>query len=108
MAKNTHLEHLEDDIFNEGSAGATNALNFLKALRDMLSEGSGGSGIKITTKWDGAPAVICGRDPENGKFFVGTKSVFNKVDAKIVYTDEDADRLYGGSTVGQILKCPSY
>ncbi len=109
MAKNTHLEHLEDDIFNEGSAGAINALNFLKALRDMLSEGSGGSGIKITTKWDGAPAVICGRDPENGKFFVGTKSVFNKVDAKIVYTDEDADRLYGGSTVGQILKvCLKY
>jgi hypothetical protein len=60
MAKNTHLEHLEDDIFNQGSAGATNAVNFLKSLRDMLTENSGGSAIKVTTKWDGAPAIVCG------------------------------------------------
>ena len=32
----------------------------------------------MTVKWDGAPAIICGINPENGKFFVGTKSVFNK------------------------------
>lgn len=109
MAKNTHLEHLEDDIFNQGSAGATNAINFLKALRDMLTEGSGGSKVKITTKWDGAPAVICGRNPETKQFFVGTKSVFNKTDPKIVYSDADADKFYAGSTVGQILKlCLKY
>ena len=109
MAKNTHLEHLEDDIFNQGSAGATNAINFLKALRDMLTEGSGGSKVKITTKWDGAPAVICGRNPETKQFFVGTKSVFNKTDPKIVYSDADADRFYAGSTVGSILKlCLKY
>ena len=76
MAKNTHLEHLEDDIFNQGYAGATNAVNFLKSLRDMLSDSSGGSNVKVTTKWDGAPAVVCGTNPDNGKFFVGTKSVF--------------------------------
>ncbi len=104
MAKNTHLEHLEDDIFNQGYAGATNAVNFLKSLRDMLSDGSGGSNVKVTTKWDGAPAIICGKNPQTGKFFVGTKSVFNKSDPKIVYSAGDADRYYAGSTVGQILK----
>ncbi len=109
MAKNTHLEHLEDDIFNQGSAGATNALNFLKSLRDMLSDNTGGGNVRVTTKWDGAPAIICGKNPANGKFFVGTKSVFNKVDPKIVYTASDADRFYGGSTVGLILKkCLEY
>ena len=52
MAKNTHLEHLEDDIFNSGTAGVTNSINFLKSLRDMLTEGDGGLAMKVTTKWD--------------------------------------------------------
>ena len=104
MAKNTHLEHLEDDIFNSGPAGVTNSINFLKSLRDMLTEGDGQSAMKVTTKWDGAPAVICGRDPQSQRFFVGTKSVFNKTDPKIVYSEADADRIYPGSTVGSILK----
>ena len=90
MAKNTHLEHIEDDVFNFGYAGALNAINFLKSLRDMLSENSGGNKIKLTTKWDGSPAIICGIHPENGKFFIGTKSVFNK-DPKIMFNLEDAD-----------------
>ena len=104
MAKNTHLEHLEDDIFNSGPAGVTNSINFLKSLRDMLTEGDGQSAMKVTTKWDGAPAVICGRNPQDGRFFVGTKSVFNKTNPKVVYSEADADRLYPGSTVGSILK----
>ena len=104
MAKNTHLEHLEDDIFNSGTAGVTNSINFLKSLRDMLTEGDGQSQMKVTTKWDGAPAIVCGRNPQDGRFFVGTKSVFNKTNPKVVYSEADADRLYAGSTVGSILK----
>ena len=104
MAKNTHLEHLEDDIFNSGTAGVTNSINFLKSLRDMLTEGDGGLAMKVTTKWDGAPAIVCGRNPQDGRFFVGTKSVFNKTTPKVVYSEADADRLYAGSTVGSILK----
>ena len=104
MAKNTHLEHLEDDIFNSGTAGVTNSINFLKSLRDMLTEGDGGSKMKVTTKWDGAPAIVCGRNPQDGRFFVGTKSVFNKTNPKVVYSEADADRLYPGQTVGGILK----
>jgi len=104
MAKNTHLEHLEDDIFNSGTAGVTNSINFLKSLRDMLTEGDGQTSMKVTTKWDGAPAIVCGRNPQDGRFFVGTKSVFNKTTPKVVYSEADADRLYPGSTVGSILK----
>ena len=58
MAKNTHLEHLEDDIFNNGYPGAQNAIGFLESLRDMLTTGHGGSDVKVTTKWDGAPAIV--------------------------------------------------
>ena len=77
--KNTHLEHLEDDIINNGYAGGENAVNFLKATADLLS-GNSTKSVNVTVKWDGAPAIVCGPSPENGKFFVGTKSVFNKTD----------------------------
>ncbi|UNH61258.1 hypothetical protein SSZBM1_141 [Synechococcus phage S-SZBM1] len=95
MAKNTHLEHLEDDIFNNGYAGAQNALNFLGSLRDMLTTGSGGGNTKVTVKWDGAPAIFCGIDPETDMFFVGTKSVFAKSEPKICYSEDDIDIWYG-------------
>jgi len=105
MAKNTHLEHLEDDIFNQGYAGATNALNFLQSLRDMLSSGKGGNNTKVTVKWDGAPAIICGTDPETGLFFVGNKSVFNKTTPKICYSHADIDHWYSGSLNPIMKQC---
>ena len=104
MSKNTHLEHLEDDIFNQGYAGATNAINFLESLRDMLTTGHGGSSTKVTVKWDGAPAIICGTDPKNGEFFVGTKSVFNKTEPKICFNDELIDYYYPTGAIAGILK----
>ena len=79
--KNTHLEHLEDNILNGGSQGGKEAVAFLRSLGDMLDQGS--ADARVTVKWDGAPAIICGVNPENGRFFVGTKSVFNKVNPKI-------------------------
>ena len=79
--KNTHLEHIEDLIFNEGYAGAQRAFNYLDAVKGLL-EGGQPEG-KVTVKWDGAPAIICGIDPEDSKFFVGTKSVFNEKTPKV-------------------------
>ena len=101
MAKNTHLEHLEDDIFNNGYAGANNAIGFLESLRDMLTTGHGGNDVKVTTKWDGAPAIVCGR--LEGRFFVGTKSVFNKTQPKICFDEEFIDLHYPGG-LNSILK----
>ncbi len=100
--KNTHLEHLEDDILNNGAQGGRDAIAFLRSLGKMLSQGD--SGMRITTKWDGAPAVICGTDPENGKFFVGTKSVFNKTSPKICYSETDVDSLYPSGGLNEKLK----
>ena len=106
MSKNTHLEHLEDDIFNNGYAGAVNAINFLTSLRDMLTTGKGGTQTKVTVKWDGAPAIFCGTDPEVGAFFVGTKSVFAKGEPKICYTHEDIDTWYGDHPIkSKLHKC---
>ena len=101
--KNTHLEHLEDDIINRGSSGGVNAINFLKSVRDMLA-GNSGAKINTTVKWDGAPAIICGVNPENGKFFVGTKSVFN-VTPKINYTTADIRRNHTGAVAQKLSVC---
>ena len=99
--KNTHLEHLEDDIINNGVKGGENAINFLKSVRNMLAGNTGGA-VNMTVKWDGAPAIICGQNPENGKFFVGTKSVFN-VTPKINYSLSDIKRNHGTSGAGEKL-----
>jgi len=84
-AKNLHLEHLEDEIINQGIDGGRGAINFLQGLRDML-KGNAQSGVKMTVKWDGAPAIFCGKHPETGQFFVAKKSLFNKT--PLFYTSE--------------------
>ena len=66
--KNLHLEHIEDEILNFGISGGRSAINFLRSLRDMLT-GSASSSVDVTVKWDGAPAIFCGIDPEDGRFF---------------------------------------
>ena len=92
-SKNTHLEHVEDLIFNNGWAGAEEALNYIDSLRHMLAEGTGTT-TQLTVKWDGSPAIVCGTDPEDGKFFVGTKSVFAKGEPKRCKSTKDIQQWY--------------
>jgi len=100
--KNLHLEHIEDQVLNRGVAGAREAINFLQSLRNMLA-GHADTKMNITTKWDGAPAVFAGTNPENGKFFVGTKGIFAK-NAKLNYTDDDIDRNHPSEGLNAKLK----
>ena len=75
--KNLHLEHIEDEILNDGIHGARASINFIQSLRDMLA-GTAKTSVNVSTKWDGAPAIFAGTDPSDGQFFVAKKSVFNK------------------------------
>lgn len=75
--KNLHLEHLEDEIINNGIDGGRASINFLRGLRDMM-KGSVKRSVNMTVKWDGAPALFVGKHPEDGRFFVAKKSLFNK------------------------------
>ena len=70
------MEHLEDIVIKHGVVGARQAINFLQALRDALA-GRASDSVNTTVKWDGAPAIIVGRD-EDDKLFVATKSYFSK------------------------------
>lgn len=92
--KNVHLEHVEDLVYNEGYVGAQKALNYMEGVRRMFAQGEG-EPTKVTVKWDGAPAIICGTDPADGKFFVGTKSVFSKTEPKLCKSTADIKKFYG-------------
>ena len=94
MAKaNTHLTHLEELVLTRGPEGYNKARGFLLSLLKTL-KGNTSSKVQTSVKWDGAPAIFAGINPENGKFFVGTKSIFNKV-PKINYTKEDIIKNHG-------------
>jgi len=90
-AKNTHMTHIEDLILDGGVKGARQAILALRSLRDMLS-GNAKAPVDISVKWDGAPAVFAGVDPEDGQFFVAKKGIFAK-NPKVYknHADIDAD-----------------
>ena len=90
---NTHLTHLEELVLTQGKAGYKQAKSF---LIELIKKFKGNSNAKVNTsvKWDGAPAMFVGINPDNGKFFVGTKSVFNK-EPKINYTKDDVEMNHG-------------
>jgi hypothetical protein len=100
--KNIHLEHLEDLVLNKGIYGVGDCIDFLTSLTNMLN-GHSKVGMNITTKWDGAPSVVVGINPENHKFFVGTKSVFSKT-PKINYTESDIEQNHESPELRDKLK----
>ena len=107
MAKaNKHLTHVEDRILIDGKRGADDAIKILKEMGKFLS-GTPGPSVSVTTKWDGAPAVVCGIDPTDGKFFVGTKSVFAKT-PKLCKTEDDITRMYSGELADKLKASLKY
>ena len=88
--KNLHLEHPEDTIL-------TGDLSCLDWFVDPDSF--------ISTKMDGAPAIVWGTNPANGKFFVGTKAVFNKVKIRIAHSHHEIDQFYEGKVARILHTC---
>ena len=84
--QNKHLEHPED-VAIQSKQHLKQVIEYYRAI--------GRSTHHITVKYDGAPAIVFGTTPENGLFFVGTKSVFNKRKIKINYTHSDIERYHG-------------
>lgn len=102
--KRTHLEHIEDIVLTDGYEGGKAVLEYFRGLLLTL-KGSSSESVSVSVKWDGAPAVVCGTNPDNGRFFVGTKSVFAQ-SPKINYTKKDIAQNHGTDDLGQkLLKC---
>ena len=104
--KNKHLDHLEDRIILDGVAGGMEAIKILKEMGKLLS-GKPSPGLMVTTKWDGAPAIVCGWDPADGQFFVGTKSVFAK-QPKLMKSQQQIIEEYNGALIGKLSACLQY
>ena len=85
--KNTHMTHIEDKVIYGGVNGTRQAIMALRELRDMLKGEHAGS---VSVKWDGAPAIFAGTDPNDGRFFVAKKGIFNK-NPKVYKTPADVD-----------------
>jgi hypothetical protein len=94
------MEHIEDNVLNGGVDGARQAINFLRSLRDMLS-GSSTAAVDTTVKWDGAPAIFAGVDPNDGKFFVAKKGIFNK-NPKVYKSEADIDADTSGDLASKL------
>lgn len=79
-----HIDHLEENIINNGKQGVIEALDYINnAIQYFVSE----TDYKISTKADGSPAIVAGKDPK-GNFFVASKSAFAK-NPKINYSIDD-------------------
>jgi hypothetical protein len=76
-ARNTHMDHIEDSVFLDGVKGTRQAIQYIQQMRDTLS-GTTQRPMSMTVKWDGAPAIFCGLDPADDKFFVAKKGIFNQ------------------------------
>ena len=87
-----HIEHPEDSVL-------TGDLSFLDAIRNRGT---------LSVKMDGAPAIVWGKNPATGNFFVGTKSVFNKVKIKINESHQDIDKNHTGEVATILHKCFDY
>lgn len=101
--KNTHMTHLDDAVIYGGVDGARQAINALRAMRDMLAGNAKGS-YDVTVKWDGAPAVFAGTDPRDGEFFVAKKGVFNK-NPKVYKTNAEVDADTSGDLADKLKIC---
>jgi hypothetical protein len=91
-AKLKHIHHAEDRPILHGSKGFEHTFNALNQAHNHIK--SGGHSSELTMKYDGAPSLVFGHNPENGKFFVASKSAFNK-NPKINYTPKDIEKNHG-------------
>ena len=87
-----HLHHAEENVFHPNAFDHTH--KSLENMHHQLKHGEKAENMHVSTKADGSPSVVYGHHPKTGKFFVGTKSVFNK-EPKINYTHEDIDKNHG-------------
>lgn len=94
MEKLKHLEHLEDHLIDSYHGGFKHAFKLLNNVHRSITSKTPDEKTTVTTKYDGSPSILFGTHPENGKFFVATKSAFNK-EPKISHTPEDVDKHHG-------------
>jgi murein DD-endopeptidase MepM/ murein hydrolase activator NlpD len=93
-----HLDHAEDALVRGNGRGFLDMVSALSHTHDYLAGGRRRPNYALSMKMDGSPSIVFGHDPNNSKFFVGTKSFFNKL-PKVNYKDADIDANHGNQPV---------
>ena len=76
------IEHLEDYIFRNGTAGVKTALAIVDAFKENSKTAS--------VKWDGKPAVVFGRKPDTGEFVLTDDAGFTATGYNGLFTSPRA------------------
>lgn len=87
-----HIHHAEDRPLMHGHEGFEHAQGALNQAHEHMKAGH--NNANLTMKYDGSPSVVFGHHPQTGKFFVASKSAFNK-NPKINYSHADIDKNHG-------------
>lgn len=87
-----HIDHAEDRIIFSGKDGFKQAYSALLQAHNHIKNQRNNS--NLTMKYDGSPSIVFGYNPSNGKFFVASKSAFNKT-PKLNYTNADIETNHG-------------
>ena len=87
-----HIEHVEDHPVNDGPEGFHHAVSALNKAHEHMKDKRHSSDLSM--KYDGSPSLVYGHHPKTGKFFVASKSAFNK-NPKINHTEADIEKNHG-------------
>ncbi len=104
--RNKHLDHIEDLMILQGERGLKLSIAFLKDIAQSLKTGE--TSLGISTKWDGKPAIVCGINPDNGKFFVATKGAFNKTVVAFHTEAEVKKGVPNADLASKLIQCLKY
>ena len=87
--KNTHMTHIEDKVLYGGVDGTRQAILALRSLRDALAGEHEGT---VSVKWDGAPAIFAGIDP-NERCISGMVEFVNRgIRTSVALSREESER----------------
>ena len=91
--QNIHIEHFEDEIFNRGPISVKDMLSKIKTFN-----------YKVSIKYDGSPSIVCGKDPMDNRFFVGTKAAFSKKPT-LIKDDKDLNQIKDKKLKYKLSEC---
>ena len=91
---NKHMTHAEDLVMLGGKEGIDWVINMFKSLYEILQGHTEKEDVKLSVKFDGAPAVfVWSKFPGLDKPGIAIKGLFAK-DRKIMFSSSDVDKFY--------------
>lgn len=105
-SQNSHMENIEDLVFNGGLSEVKKAIDFFRDLKNILS-GNSSEPHNLSVEWDCSVSVVCGKDPKDDRFFVSEDSTFNTTE-KVYKTIEEVKADFSGELQKKMILALKY